>query len=139
MPLDYKRVLEEAAAKAEADKRRESTLDLIPSQTSSQLDLVSGPMSPSHLLIAHRDPLSRASSANNLAPPTPPRHEPSVVDLEDSILDENATRQKMAKPDKLRGFIKYKRLNESVRPPRRRVKVSTSGFRADTPCHNNSR
>jgi glutamate synthase (NADPH/NADH) len=44
------------------------------------------------------------------------------LDLEDSMVDDTATKQRTQKLDKTRGFMKYKRLNETYRPPRKRVK-----------------
>ena len=38
------------------------------------------------------------------------------------MLDEGASKQRMQKLDKVRGFMKYKRLGEAYRPPRKRVK-----------------
>ncbi|EIW71096.1 hypothetical protein TREMEDRAFT_42578 [Tremella mesenterica DSM 1558] len=89
MPLDYKRVLDEEAARIAEEKKRQSVIDLIPSQTASQVDL-----------------------------PT----EPSIIDVEDAMIDESMTKERLAKVDKTRGFMKYKRLNEAYRPPRKRVK-----------------
>jgi glutamate synthase (NADPH/NADH) len=45
-----------------------------------------------------------------------------VVDVEDAMVDEATTKDRLAKLDKNRGFMKYKRLNEAYRPPRKRVK-----------------
>ncbi|KAF9049321.1 NADPH-dependent glutamate synthase [Hymenopellis radicata] len=102
MPLDYKRVLEEQTARAKEEKMRQSVIDLVPSRTASQVDLASEGLED---ILLPRGPLSQS------LPATPKsRHEPSVVDLEDSILD------------KTRGFMKYKRLGEAYRPPRKRVK-----------------
>ncbi|KIY43623.1 NADPH-dependent glutamate synthase [Fistulina hepatica ATCC 64428] len=50
------------------------------------------------------------------------RHEPAVGDLEDSLVDDNTTKHRLNKLDKTRGFMKYKRLGEAYRPPRKRVK-----------------
>ncbi|KAF8905962.1 NADPH-dependent glutamate synthase [Gymnopilus junonius] len=114
MPLDYKRVLEEQAAREKEEKLRQSVIDLIPSRTASQVDLASDGL---------QDVLLPK------APNTPPlsftpkmRHEPSLVDVEDALVDDSATKQRLNKLDKTRGFMKYKRLNEAYRPPRKRVK-----------------
>lgn len=120
MPLDYKRVLEEQAEKAKEERKRQSMIDLVPSQTASQVNLVATGHSD---LLLPREPLSRAiSQFGQPSAPATPKHEPSLVDLEDSMLDEKTTRERLSKLDKTRGFMKYKRLNEAYRPPRKRVR-----------------
>ncbi|KAJ8517312.1 hypothetical protein ONZ45_g5485 [Pleurotus djamor] len=114
MPLDYKRVLEEQAVKEKEDKVRQSVIDLIPSRTVSQVDLASEGLED---LLLPKTPVSSA-----VVPPTPKRHEPAVNDMEDSLIDENAAKQRAAKLDKTKGFMKYQRLTEAYRPPRKRVK-----------------
>ena len=47
---------------------------------------------------------------------------PSLIDVEDSLIDDSTTKQRLNKLDKTRGFMKYKRLGEAYRPPRKRVK-----------------
>ena len=42
--------------------------------------------------------------------------------MEDSLVDDATTKQRAQKLDKTRGFMKYKRLTETYRPPRKRVK-----------------
>ncbi|RSH82619.1 glutamate synthase [NADH] [Apiotrichum porosum] len=122
MPLDYKRVLAEQAAAAAEAKKKQSVIDLIPSQTASQVDLVatgfdsSLPRSTSALTISTPRPIMTA-------PPSPKLNgDATVLDMEDAMLDEEAAKLKATKFDKLRGFMKYKRLNEAYRPPRKRVK-----------------
>ncbi|WWC86714.1 uncharacterized protein L201_001592 [Kwoniella dendrophila CBS 6074] len=121
MPLDYKRVLEEEAARAAEEKKRQSVIDLIPSTTASQVDLVATgfdnlprdanalTVSTSQLVSPHESPKAKPS-------------EPSIVDVEDAMMDDSSSKEKLAKVDKTRGFMKYKRLNEAYRPPRKRVK-----------------
>lgn len=110
MPLDYKRVLEEAAAREKEEKMRQSVIDLVPSRTASQVDLAS-------------EGLEEILQPKLQMTPSPkPKHEPSVGDLEDSLVDDATTKQRMHKLDKTRGFMKYKRLGEAYRPPRKRVK-----------------
>ncbi|CAJ0831468.1 16438_t:CDS:2 [Entrophospora sp. SA101] len=48
--------------------------------------------------------------------------EPSVVDIEDSMVDEEIAKKRLAKLDKVRGFMKYKRKVDNYRNPRKRVK-----------------
>lgn len=116
MPLDYKRVLAEQAAKAKEEKLRHSVIDLVPSRTASQVDLAS-----EHLeeVLHLKTPAHEA-----VTPGLKSRHsyEFNVPDLEDSLLDESTSKQRLAKLDKTRGFMKYKRLGEAYRPPRKRVK-----------------
>ena len=122
MPLDYKRVLEEEAARKLEEKKKQSVIDLIPSQTASQVDLVADGFDPN---------LPRSSTALTIPSPklvTPTDSpnlkaaEPTIVDVEDAMLDDKTTTERMSKLDKTRGFMKYKRLNEAYRPPRKRVK-----------------
>ncbi|EJD05779.1 NADPH-dependent glutamate synthase [Fomitiporia mediterranea MF3/22] len=118
MPFDYKRVLEEQAAKAKEEKMRLNIIELVPSRTASQVDLANENMEnilhqPKELFSAALT-MSRSHSKE--------KAETSMVDLEDSMLDENASKQRMQKLDKVKGFMKYKRLGEAYRPPRKRVK-----------------
>ncbi|KIR26135.1 glutamate synthase (NADPH/NADH) [Cryptococcus deuterogattii LA55] len=122
MPLDYKRVLEQEAQRAAEEKKRQSVIDLIPSQTASQVDLVATGYDP--VLPRDANALTVSTSAL-ISPEGSPKHkpqEPQIVDVEDAMVDESATKERLAKVDKIRGFMKYKRLNEAYRPPRKRVK-----------------
>lgn len=57
------------------------------------------------------------------APASPPKsNEPAVVDLEDAMVDDATAKKRVETLDKVRGFMKYKRLAESYRNPRKRVK-----------------
>ena len=113
MPLDYKRILEEQAVKEKEEKQRLSVIDLVPSRTQSQVDLASEGLED---LLLPKEPPAAALTVLK------PRHEPAVGDLEDAMVDESSTKQRLRKLDKTRGFMKYQRLNESYRPPRKRVK-----------------
>ena len=97
IPLDYKRVLEENAAREIEEKARQSMLDLIPSQAQLDAEAASGASTPKH-------------------------PEPSVGDVEDAMLDTETAVARGAKLDKVRGFMKYKRMGESYRPARKRTK-----------------
>ncbi|OWZ34645.1 glutamate synthase (NADPH/NADH) [Cryptococcus neoformans c45] len=122
MPLDYKRVLEQEAQRAAEEKKRQSVIDLIPSQTASQVDLIATGYDP--VLPRDANALTVSTSAL-ISPEGSPKHkpqEPQIVDVEDAMVDETATKERLAKVDKVRGFMKYKRLNEAYRPPRKRVK-----------------
>ncbi|KJA18566.1 hypothetical protein HYPSUDRAFT_69800 [Hypholoma sublateritium FD-334 SS-4] len=111
MPLDYKRVLEEQVAREKEEKVRQNVIDLIPSRTASQVDLASD----------IQDVLVPKTPTSHLSVPRS-RHEPSLIDVEDSLVDDSTTKQRLNKLDKTRGFMKYKRLGEAYRPPRKRVK-----------------
>ncbi|KZT28486.1 NADPH-dependent glutamate synthase [Neolentinus lepideus HHB14362 ss-1] len=120
MPLDYKRVLDEQERHRQEEKARLSVVDLVPSRTASQVDLASESM---EAILLPRTPFSRtASHTPTLTPVRGRSHEPTVADLEDSMVDENTTKQRISKLDKTRGFMKYKRLHEAYRPPRKRVR-----------------
>ncbi|KAF6765062.1 NADPH-dependent glutamate synthase [Ephemerocybe angulata] len=105
MPLDYKRVLEEQAIAEKEEKLRLNVVDLIPSRTASQVILASEDM---------KDVLLKKTPTK--------KHEPALNDMEDSLVDDATTKQRLSKLDKTRGFMKYKRLGEAYRPPLKRVK-----------------
>ena len=113
MPLDYKRVLEEQVIREKEEKVRLNVIDLVPSRTASQVDLASDGLEDILLPKLHTLPSST---------PAIKRHEPSLVDVEDALIDDSTTKQRLNKLDKTRGFMKYKRLGEAYRPPRKRVK-----------------
>ncbi|KAJ7702309.1 NADPH-dependent glutamate synthase [Mycena rosella] len=119
MPSDYKRVLDEQAAREKEEKIRQNVIDLVPSRTASQVDLASEGLED---ILLPRPPLSALPSSQSSLLSTRSRHEPSVVDLEDSLVDDSTTKQRLNKLDKTRGFMKYKRLGEAYRPPRKRVR-----------------
>lgn len=112
MPNDYKRVLEEQAARAKEEKIRQNVIDLVPSRTASQVNLASEGL----------EDILNAKAATSRSAPKARSHEPAILDLEDALLDDATTKQRVHKLDKTRGFMKYKRLNEAYRPPRKRVK-----------------
>jgi glutamate synthase (NADPH/NADH) len=128
MPLDFKRVLEESAVKEREQRQRLSVIDLIPSRTASQVNLASealqdilAPQTLSTTVGAIREgpqPLARSTSSLAMTA----ANEPTVGDVEDAMADDTAARERSRKLDKLRGFMKYKRLGEHYRPARRRVK-----------------
>ncbi|KAI0093569.1 NADPH-dependent glutamate synthase [Irpex rosettiformis] len=116
MPYDYKRVLEEEAAKAKEEKMRQSIIDLVPSRTASQVNLVEEGIED----VLHKGVPSRSALTSRA--PSRTRIEPLVGDVEDSLLDDATQKQRLKKLDKTRGFMKYTRLTEPYRPPRKRVK-----------------
>jgi glutamate synthase (NADH) len=133
MPLDYKRVLEENAAREREQRQRQSVIDLIPSRTASQVNLASDGLqdillpreSVGNAISNIRDgpaPFLRAHSSSSSSSVATPAQEPTVGDVEDAMADDTVARERAKKLDKMRGFMKYKRLGEHYRPARRRVK-----------------
>ncbi|CAO1624862.1 unnamed protein product [Sympodiomycopsis kandeliae] len=111
MPTDYKKVLEAEAAKAAAEKKRSSHVDLLGtlSRHGSQVDVsVTDDDKASDMDAGSRNVTRKA--------------EPAVVDLEDSMVDEETAKARVGKLDKTRGFMKYRRLAEHYRTPNKRVK-----------------
>jgi glutamate synthase (NADPH/NADH) len=107
MPLDFKAVLEADAAKAMEQKRQKmhgfdaKTDGFTPEEDKSKVNVEGVKEVPSS---------------------KPAKPEPPVVDLEDSMVDAEAGKKKVETLDKVRGFMKYKRLGEPYRNPRKRVK-----------------
>ena len=104
MPLDYKRVLEEEAAKAAAEKKRSSHVDLLGT------------------LSRHGSQASLGAPEEEKADAHAKTSQQSAGDIEDSMVDEETAKARLAKLDKTRGFMKYKRLGEHYRNPNKRVK-----------------
>ncbi|KAG0005657.1 glutamate synthase [NADH] [Entomortierella chlamydospora] len=52
----------------------------------------------------------------------PKHNEPSVVDLEDSMVDTETFKKRSEMVDKLKGFMKYKRRGDAYRNPKKRTK-----------------
>lgn len=102
MPTDYKRVLEQEAAKAAEEKKRSSHVDLLGtlSRRGSQVDV---------------------SVAEEPTDAVPHKPEPAVVDMEEAMLDEELQLARTSKLDKMRGFMKYHRRTEKYRNPTARV------------------
>lgn len=105
MPYDYKRVLEDEAAKAAAEKKRSSHVDLLGtlSRHSSQVSL----------LEEEQQEQEKAAAA---------KAEPAEVDIEDALLDAEKAKAALAKLDKVRGFKKYRRRAEHYRQAGARAK-----------------
>ncbi|KAH9945975.1 NADPH-dependent glutamate synthase [Epithele typhae] len=114
MPIDYKRVLEEEAARLKEEKLRQSVIDLVPLRTVSQVNLATDGLED---VLTKKETPAEAMRVRSRG-----RHEPAVGDVEDSLVDEQTTKSRLSKLDKTRGFMKYKRLTEAYRPPRKRVK-----------------
>ncbi|KAH7107808.1 NADPH-dependent glutamate synthase [Auriculariales sp. MPI-PUGE-AT-0066] len=119
MPNDYKRVLEEDSARAKEERKKISAIDLVP-RTASQVELAA--VDGLDELLVPKDPLHKSIPTSHLATPRSMRSEPTLQDMEDAMLNPNASKDRLAKLDKTRGFMKYKRLGEAYRPPRKRTK-----------------
>jgi len=108
MPLDYKAVLEGEAAKAREEKQR--------LQIGGFAD-VKDDVSP-----LQDRPKTPANTGQEIPAAHVGQNEAPIVDLEDSMVDATAEKKKAEKLDKTRGFMKYQRLSEKYRNPRKRVK-----------------
>lgn len=97
LPTDYKRVLSEEAAKAAAAR---SLINSLPYMN-----------------------ISSRSSTPKKKEEADKKHENSMLDLEDSITDTKAEKQKAALVlDKTKGFMKYNRRSEKYRNPKTRIR-----------------
>ncbi|KAJ5156486.1 hypothetical protein N7492_009289 [Penicillium capsulatum] len=95
LPIDYKRVMEEEAAKAEAAKKAEFTLPQLPS-------------TPVHPEKPHEKTDEKKAE---------------LLDIEDSISDSKTEKKRSALIlDKTRGFMKYSRRSEKYRNPTTRTR-----------------
>ncbi|KAL1997142.1 hypothetical protein VTN49DRAFT_8007 [Thermomyces lanuginosus] len=96
LPTDYKRVLEQEAAKAEAAKKAESTLPKLP---------------------YHPAPEKKE------AKPESTEKKSDLLDIEDSVTDSKTEKKRTALIlDKTRGFMKYSRRSEKYRSPATRTR-----------------
>lgn len=93
LPIDYKRVMDEEAAKAAAAKKAEFSLPQLPSKPAEQ------------------------------AKPHADEKKAEMLDIEDSISDSKAEKKRSALIlDKTRGFMKYSRRSEKYRNPTTRTR-----------------
>ncbi|KAI4178465.1 MAG: hypothetical protein LQ346_007436 [Caloplaca aetnensis] len=102
LPIDYKRVMAEEAAKAEAAKKAEYPLPLLPGNAVRKI---------------HED--SKKQEHDKKA------HEKKadMLDMEDSVTDAKAEKKKSALVlDKTKGFMKYQRRSEKYRKPQTRTR-----------------
>ncbi|MCJ1271066.1 glutamate synthase [NADH] [Lobaria immixta] len=102
LPTDYKRVMAEEAAKAEAAKKAEYALPLLPGNPARQI---------------HEDSLKRQHEKEAHAKKN------DVLDIEESVGDAKAERKRSALVlDKTKGFMKYQRRAERYRKPENRTR-----------------
>jgi len=106
LPTDYKRVLEEEAAREAEAKKNSYHLPILPGI----------PMREEHEEAERRLAEIEAQERNI--------KEPSLLDVEDSIIDVKFEKRKektVKQLDKLRGFMKYQRKTEKYRNPKKRT------------------
>jgi glutamate synthase (NADPH/NADH) len=103
LPTDYKRVMEEEAAKAAAAKKAEYALPLLPGNPVRNL---------------HED--SKKSEHEKEAKE---KKKNDLLDIEESVTDAKAEKKRSALVlDKTKGFMKYQRRSEKYRKPETRTK-----------------
>ncbi|KAJ9268019.1 hypothetical protein DTO195F2_353 [Paecilomyces variotii] len=96
LPIDYKRVMEEEAAKAKAAKKAEFSLPQLP---------------------------GTPASAEKSKPHQEEGKKAELLDIEDSVSDAKTEKKRSALIlDKTRGFMKYNRRNEKYRNPATRIR-----------------
>lgn len=103
LPHDYKKVLEANAKKAADAKKNELNLFLQLIKEDPELDATNGE--------AARIRHGHVTSKGHVTAP-----EPKVADVEDTILDTTVEKKAVARLDKVKGFMKYRRRNEKYRP-----------------------
>lgn len=127
LPTDYKRVLEEEAAREAEAKRNAYPLPILPGI----------PMREEHEEAERRLAELEMQERN--------MKEPSLLDVEDSIIDVKAEKRKekaSKQLDRLRGFMKYQRKTEKYRNPKKRTddwKEFTSRLNPDDLKHQTAR
>lgn len=106
LPTDYKRVLEEEAAKEAQAQKSEYPVPLMPGN----------PIREQHAKAKQEVTEEEAKAHNKKGA------EPSLVDIEESIVDKKDEKRKSALVlDKTRGFMKYSRRSEKYRNPKTRT------------------
>lgn len=102
LPTDYKRVMEEEAAKAELAKKAEYPLPILPGTS---------------VRTAHEESLNKQHehAAND--------KKKDMLDIEESVSDNKAEKKRSALVlDKTKGFMKYQRRAEKYRKPETRIR-----------------
>ena len=106
LPVDYKRVMAEEAAKAEAAKKSEYPLPILPGNPVRDL---------------HQE--QRKAAHEKEAKKAKAEKAPELLDMEDSVADPaQEKKQKALVLDKTRGFMKYTRRSEKYRNVKTRTK-----------------
>lgn len=101
LPTDYKRVLAEEAAKAEAAKKAEYPLPILPGNP---------------VRTAHEESKKHQHEKEEV------QKKKDMLDIEDSVGDAKAEKKKALILDKTRGFMKYSRRAEKYRNPKTRTR-----------------
>lgn len=109
LPHDYKKVLEKEKQKQLEAKKNELNNFMKTIKEDPECDVTNG--EASKIKKGHVHVAAKKGS-----------HEPKVLDVEDTIKDSEVEKKAVAKIDKLRGFMKYKRRNEKYRPAQDRTK-----------------
>lgn len=102
LPTDYKRVMEEEAARLEAAKKAEYPLPILPG---------------TNVRNAHEESLNKQHDREAK------EKKKDLLDMEDSVTDSKAEKKKSALIlDKTKGFMKYQRRSEKYRKPETRIR-----------------
>lgn len=102
LPTDYKRVMEEEAAKLEAAKKAEYPLPILPGTS---------------IRNTHEESLNKQHDREAK------EKKKDLLDMEDSVTDNKAEKKKSALIlDKTKGFMKYQRRSEKYRKPETRIR-----------------
>jgi glutamate synthase (NADPH/NADH) len=109
MPLDYKRVLEANSSKAMTEERKVAEAKRTDGHTDS--------FAPQE-----DNPKNNTDGVREMPPAKVAKPDAPIVDLEDAMVDDATAKKRFEKLDKVKGFMKYKRLGEPYRNPRKRVK-----------------
>lgn len=114
LPFDYKKVLENEKKKQEEVKKNELNTFIKSIKEDPESDATNGEAAKIRKGHIHRPSLATVSAKDC-------SHEPNVLDLEDTIFDTEVEKKSVAKLDKLKGFMKYKRRNEKYRDAKKRT------------------
>ncbi|MCJ1307215.1 glutamate synthase [NADH] [Agyrium rufum] len=102
LPTDYKRVMAEEAAKAEAAKKAEYPMPILPGNPVRQL---------------HEESLAHVHEKEAV------QKKKDMLDIEESVADNKAEKKRSALVlDKTKGFMKYQRRSEKYRKPETRTR-----------------
>lgn len=126
LPYDYKKVLEKEKQKKEEAKKSELNSFLKSIKEDPESDATNGEAAKIKKGHVHR-PSKLAiqvegATADKEARKVCDKQEPKVLDLEDTITDVEREKNAVAKLDKVKGFMKYKRRNEKYRDSKDRTK-----------------
>lgn len=106
LPHDYKKVLENEKKKQADAKKNELNIFLKSIKEDPDADVTNGEAAKINKGHVHRPSFTK---------------EPMILDVEDTITDVELEKKAVAKLDKTRGFMKYKRRNEKYRPAKDRT------------------